>query len=76
MDAKEVERERGDNQEWRNPFILTGLKVIAAQPLHGLRSLLGRSGDEPDLPLAAGQDFDDLIVSFFPCRSPKAMPSR
>jgi len=66
MDAQKIEHEGGDDQKRREPFVIAGLSVVPAKRVHGFRRILGGCGDEPDFPLAVGQDFDDLVLPFLP----------
>ena len=66
MDTKEVEDESRHDQERRNPFLIAGGAIVAAQHLHGFWGVLGGGWDEADTALAVRWDLDDLVIALLP----------
>ena len=53
MDAQEIKHEGGNNQKWRDSFIVAGFAVVPAKRIDGSRSVHGGRGKKPDTPLVA-----------------------
>ena len=75
MHAKEVENERGDDQQWRNTLLVACLLVPVAQSGNHFGRFPGRSRDETDPPLTVRENLDGLVVPLLPFARITGMPS-
>jgi hypothetical protein len=66
VDTKEVENERGHDQERRNTFFIAGDTIRAAQRFDGRGRLPGGDWHETNGALPVRQDLDDFVVALLP----------